>query len=42
MVEKLKGDFTNGWTKAESRAFKKEGYTTILFKVREKTTSFTL
>lgn len=42
MANKLKADFTKDWTKAESRAFKKEGYNTILFKVREKTASFTL
>ena len=42
MAEKCKDDFTKNWTAAESRAFKKEGYKSIQFKVKNKTTNFTL
>lgn len=42
MAEKFKNDFTKNWTAAESRAFKKEGYNFIQFKVKNKTTNFTL
>tara|TARA_B110001469_G_scaffold110139_1_gene111703 strand:- start:1826 stop:2179 length:354 start_codon:yes stop_codon:yes gene_type:complete len=42
MADKFKNDFTKNWTAAESKAFKKEGYEFIQFKVKNKTTNFTL